>query len=439
MSVFYDLSKTPRNILNQAIVRAIVSENGGALFDPSDLSTLYQDAAGTTPVTAVEQPVGKMLDKSGNGYHATQSITASRPVLSARYNLLTKTENFSDAAWTKVGINLSQALGPNGVTGAYKITEDLTAGTHRLSQAVSSSASSYIVYIKNDGANYCAVSWRGNTDIRYDVVRYNLLTKSKIIVQNTSGLYVSDSIVDIGDGWLKITITLTSAAQFHVACANQTKDPSYLVTYTGDGVSGLIVYHPQVSPSVTTPYQRVNTATDYDTDERYFPKYLRLDGVDDSMVYDSPYASSNNPSTHIIGVASRSFSANLGFLTINPTSTTIYTQRSISINSASTVKADCRNSPVAISGTVDIASIHVFSASFGGTKRAAISVDGGAYTTAISGTPNTTSTDTAIGKGLTNVSTAFNFYGSISVGADLTEHQRHLCESYLGRKSGVQL
>lgn len=37
---------------------------GGAWFDPSDLSTLYQDGAGTTPVTAVEQPVGLMLDKS---------------------------------------------------------------------------------------------------------------------------------------------------------------------------------------------------------------------------------------------------------------------------------------------------------------------------------------------------------------------------------------
>ena len=36
----------------------------GAWYDPSDFSTLFQDAAGTTPVTAVEQPVGLMLDKS---------------------------------------------------------------------------------------------------------------------------------------------------------------------------------------------------------------------------------------------------------------------------------------------------------------------------------------------------------------------------------------
>lgn len=53
----------------------------GAWYDPSDLSTLFQDAAGTIPVTAAGQPVGRMLDKSGRGNHATQSIDASRPTL----------------------------------------------------------------------------------------------------------------------------------------------------------------------------------------------------------------------------------------------------------------------------------------------------------------------------------------------------------------------
>lgn len=36
----------------------------GAWYDPSDLSTLFQEAYGTTPVTAVGQPVGLILDKS---------------------------------------------------------------------------------------------------------------------------------------------------------------------------------------------------------------------------------------------------------------------------------------------------------------------------------------------------------------------------------------
>ena len=53
----------------------------GVWYDPSDFSTLFQDAAGTIPVTAVEQPVGKMLDKSGRGNHATQATVTKRPIL----------------------------------------------------------------------------------------------------------------------------------------------------------------------------------------------------------------------------------------------------------------------------------------------------------------------------------------------------------------------
>ena len=40
--------------------------NGG-WYDPSDLSTLFQDAAGTVPVTATGQTVKRVNDKSGNG------------------------------------------------------------------------------------------------------------------------------------------------------------------------------------------------------------------------------------------------------------------------------------------------------------------------------------------------------------------------------------
>ena len=52
----------------------------GAWYDPSDLSTMFQDAAGTTPVTAAGQPVGLILDKSGNGHHASQSTSTARPL-----------------------------------------------------------------------------------------------------------------------------------------------------------------------------------------------------------------------------------------------------------------------------------------------------------------------------------------------------------------------
>ena len=53
----------------------------GFAYDPNDLTTLYQDAAGTIPVTAEGQPVGLMKDKSGRNNHAFQTVSASRPIL----------------------------------------------------------------------------------------------------------------------------------------------------------------------------------------------------------------------------------------------------------------------------------------------------------------------------------------------------------------------
>jgi hypothetical protein len=55
------------------------SSQKGCWLDPSDIDTLFQDAAGTTPVTATGQPVGLILDKSGNGNHWSTDSDTRRP------------------------------------------------------------------------------------------------------------------------------------------------------------------------------------------------------------------------------------------------------------------------------------------------------------------------------------------------------------------------
>lgn len=56
-----------------------VSGEQGAWYDPRDMSTLWQDTAGTVPVTADGQTVARMDDKSGLGRHMTQATAGSRP------------------------------------------------------------------------------------------------------------------------------------------------------------------------------------------------------------------------------------------------------------------------------------------------------------------------------------------------------------------------
>ena len=57
----------------------------GLIWDASLVSSLSQDTAGTTPVTAYTDPVGRILDLSGNGNHGTQTLT-NRPTWNAMPN-----------------------------------------------------------------------------------------------------------------------------------------------------------------------------------------------------------------------------------------------------------------------------------------------------------------------------------------------------------------
>lgn len=98
----------------------------GFWYDPSDLNTLFKDTAGTQPVTTPGDTVALMLDKSGRGNHATQSTTANRPTYgivpkTGRRNLLTFTEQFDNAVWTKGGaitVATNAAVAPDGTTTA---------------------------------------------------------------------------------------------------------------------------------------------------------------------------------------------------------------------------------------------------------------------------------------------------------------------------------
>ncbi len=83
MKMICDLSiSSARHWPRQAWHPDKLFQNGraGVWLDPSDMATLFQDAAGTVPITAPGQPVGRVVDKSGNANHATQPINERRPV-----------------------------------------------------------------------------------------------------------------------------------------------------------------------------------------------------------------------------------------------------------------------------------------------------------------------------------------------------------------------
>jgi hypothetical protein len=111
----------------------------GWWYDPSDYTTLFQDSAGTTPVTAVEQPVGLQLDLSGRGNHRFQTTSANRPVVSARVNLLVGTATLAtQSVTTKAVAHTLRFEGAGSVTLSGTATGVYTAGTYSVTTTAGS-------------------------------------------------------------------------------------------------------------------------------------------------------------------------------------------------------------------------------------------------------------------------------------------------------------
>jgi len=98
-----------------SIADLFASSEQGAWYGPSDLSTLFQDSAGTTPVTTAGQPVGLMLDKSGRANHATQATAAARPTYQTAPDR---------ATLDKVDDRLSVTVPTGGFTGTMVLGTD---------------------------------------------------------------------------------------------------------------------------------------------------------------------------------------------------------------------------------------------------------------------------------------------------------------------------
>lgn len=97
---------------------ASVFSNGkqGFWLDPSDLSTMFQDATGTIPVTGAGQPVGLMLDKS-KGLLIGNEIISDVELNNSTYWTTTSNVAVSNGVATFTNATTARALiSPNGIT-----------------------------------------------------------------------------------------------------------------------------------------------------------------------------------------------------------------------------------------------------------------------------------------------------------------------------------
>jgi hypothetical protein len=199
-----------------------VNGEAGAWFDPFDRSTLFQDSAGTTPVASPGDPVGLMLDKSGRNNHATQSVSAARPIYGIHpvggiRNLLTRTEEFDNAAWGKAGLTVTAnaETAPDGTATADTVTSSDAGGSifdgyiFPTATGILASAAggtfSYSVYAKAGTATSIALLVAATANY---MGSFNLSTG----VATTSSANTTVSMTDEGNGWYRCVIVCSSVA-----------------------------------------------------------------------------------------------------------------------------------------------------------------------------------------------------------------------------------
>ena len=222
----------------------------GAWYDPSDFSTLFQDAAGTVPVTAVGQPVGLMKDKSGRGNHAfnPSGNSANFPVLSARYNLLTKTEDFSGAVWFR------------------------TAGASATANSITLASAGDFVYSATTvtfpaGAAY---TWSVQVNSSQRLITFGGATPAG--TDTYSQVYMGGGVYR-----QMLTRAFTASGTASIQTMLGANQPAGSGTFNVSQADLRVANDALNQPT----YQRVNTATDYDTVG--FKPYLSFNGVNQGL------------------------------------------------------------------------------------------------------------------------------------------------------------
>jgi hypothetical protein len=135
----------------------------GGWYDPSDLSTLFQDSAGTIPVTSDGDPVGLILDKSGRGNHASQSVSASRPTYKTDGSMYWLNFDGVDDFMYVPSINYANSIAYIGCIGAtYANKINFSLGSSAGANKIGSTSSGSFIRVETSGGSLFTTSLSGN-------------------------------------------------------------------------------------------------------------------------------------------------------------------------------------------------------------------------------------------------------------------------------------
>jgi hypothetical protein len=162
----------------------------------------------------------------------------------ARTNLLTYSEDFTNAAWSKstCTITANSTAAPNGTAVAdTMVSQALTAFTYCLQTATFATATyTASVFVKASGAGFIQLLWTGAASTDY--ANFNITTGAV-----TAGTYAGATVTPFGSGWYRITLTSAIAAGaygFYISLVDS-GSAARAASFTGDGAKGAYLFGAQ--------------------------------------------------------------------------------------------------------------------------------------------------------------------------------------------------
>jgi hypothetical protein len=243
------------------------------------------------------------------GNHATAPNDASRPVLRARYNLLTYSEQFDNAAWTKTSatVTANAITAPDGTTTADEI--EIT-GNDDINQTITVVAGATItasVYLKKSTFDWVRLRYEQDTGANQVRVWANLATGTIGTSSVTdSATLINANLTSVGNGWYRLSVTgiASTATSVRININSATADNVTTRVAAGNKYFawGADLKTAADQTSTGGAYQRIAAATSYDTSNPVFRPYLAFDGSDDSFSTSSIDFSGTDEMTLFAGV-----------------------------------------------------------------------------------------------------------------------------------------